>query len=373
MEENVKTNILFAIILLVIVISCSQSPNESGSYSVDGTIFYDGEPVGQALVRLTNSRRYNMTVTTDDSGSFNFQNVPEGAYDLTSTKTFENGCFIEKSDEIYVENDCSFSNLILPDPVIMYEATNITNESLKISWSPSIAPDFREYKLYRGLTSGLDETTGLLVHVSTTFSDTIFTNDELNAFEIYYYRVYVMNDYGRMGGSNIISATTMNIDIVKNGSFEELSGGEPTLWELIPNSGNPANYIIIDSTDASDGINSLKFHHEPSGTGGFYEIWIEQYLDNSLLVAGADYLLTFSYKANFDRAEHMWLKLNNSVINFSLTMYIDFYNDDEWRQFEYEFALPDDIGNNDIRMCLHFENEGIVSWWIDAIQIVRLN
>ncbi len=368
-----KSKVLIAILLLVIIVSCSDNPNESGSYFVNGTVFYDGEPVGQALVRLSNSSRYNMTVITDDSGDFEFQNVPKGTFSLTSTKNLENGSFIEKSDEIYIDSDCSFDNLVLPDPVIMHELINITSQSITITWSPSNAPDFREYKLYQGLTSGLDETTGLLVHVSTTNNDTIFTNDDLNALETYYYRVYVMNDFGRMGGSNIVSATTLNLNLVENGSFEELSGGEPTFWELVANYMNPANYIIIDSTAATDGINSLKLHHESSGTGAFYEQWIEQYLDNSLLVAGANYSLTFSYKADFDRAEHMWLNLNNPVIDLSLTMYIDFYNDNEWRQHEYEFALPDDIGNNDIRMRLHFENEGIVSWWIDDVRIVRLD
>jgi len=74
--------------------------------------------------------------------------------------------------------------------------------------------NFYEYKIYRHYHTGLDENTGTLIHVSTSADDTIF-NDigtdleyGLTPATTYYYRVYINNNFGRLGGSNIIGVTT---------------------------------------------------------------------------------------------------------------------------------------------------------------------
>jgi len=71
----------------------------------------------------------------------------------------------------------------------------------------SDADDFREYKLYRHSTSGFDESTGELLHISTFRNDTSFT-DSIPHSSTYYYRLYQMNEYGRLGGSNIVKISS---------------------------------------------------------------------------------------------------------------------------------------------------------------------
>ena len=80
-------------------------------------------------------------------------------------------------------------SLILPKGVQIFEPENIGPNSMEIKWSATDANDFREYKLYRHISSGLDETTGTLVHVSTAISDTQFTDQGVNPVTTYYYRV----------------------------------------------------------------------------------------------------------------------------------------------------------------------------------------
>lgn len=245
---------LAVILLCLFVVACSDSVTESNNdtdLTVSGTIFIDNQPIANAVVRLSTSQRFDSTVSSDDDGYFEFQDVPNGMYELSYSKNFDNGSFVERREELDVREDCRLDSLLLPDPVTMHDPVNITDETLNVSWSPTSAIDFMEYKIYRGLTSGLDETTGLLVHVSTTPTDTIFTDTELVPVETYYYRVYVMNQYGKLGGSNIVSGTTENTNYIWNGDFEDQ---EPLInWWNGYASGN-ASYC---DTEVFDGNYSL--------------------------------------------------------------------------------------------------------------------
>lgn len=51
--------------------------------------------------------------------------------------------------------------------------TDSTTNIATLKWNKSTAEDFCEYKLYSHTTSGLDETTGELEHVTIDIKDTI--------------------------------------------------------------------------------------------------------------------------------------------------------------------------------------------------------
>jgi len=134
---------------------------------------------------------------------------------------------------------------------------------MSLNWNKTDALDFREYKLYRHTTSGLDETTGTLVHVATSILDTSFIDTDLQPFKNYFYRVYIMNDYGRLGGSNIVNDTTKQINIIWNGDFESqenllnwwtsYNAIEYKVTDSIKKIGNYSLFLHADTTDTPNG------------------------------------------------------------------------------------------------------------------------
>jgi hypothetical protein len=99
--------------------------------------------------------------------------------------------------------------LLLTIPVNLLEPADITSHSIKLIWNRCMASDFREYKIYIQYSSALDENTGTLLHVITGKNDTVHNVNKgdfwwggstLTPNTTYYFRVFVMNSYGRMSG-----------------------------------------------------------------------------------------------------------------------------------------------------------------------------
>jgi len=205
-----KRTVIFIIVSFLILASCekdSTSP-EGNVYTVKGTVINSTGPVMNATVKIDDAT--NWTTKTIDDGSFEINDVTKGSHKLTVEQQSDNGQFSIQSENLEVQNDISLQAFLLPEPVYLKEAVieqNILNDKINLNWTKTIAEDFREYKIYRHTSSGLDETTGELIHVSTSRTDTSFIDSLLHSAR-YFYRVFVLNDYGQIGGSNIIEVVT---------------------------------------------------------------------------------------------------------------------------------------------------------------------
>ena len=245
---------------LLLIITCSNELIESNKfYKISGNVYQKGIPAPNVTVAVDN--KLNWTTQTNNDGYFEISDVTEGNHVLKSSFVQENGSFIEKSNEITVNNDIYLDALRLPNALILSVPSEITSSSMTLEWTKSDAVDFREYKLYRHNTSGLDETTGTLVHVATSVNDTIFVDDQLSPFEEYFYRVYVMNDFGRLGGSNIVSDTTEQINLIWNGDFE-LNDDLLTWWD------NTEGYVQYTEQFSASGEHSLYMKSDSMYDGG---------------------------------------------------------------------------------------------------------
>ncbi len=254
-----KNYLSTAVILLVIsfLISCNDNPSESEKvYKVSGTLIHNNKPIENVNISL--NRLANLTTTSNSHGYFEMENVPEGTYKLYAEKGFSDGSFTEINSEILVYGDVILNSLRLPTSITMFDPTDISSSSLKLFWTSSDANDFREYKLYRHSTSGLDENTGELMHVSTSINDTSYVDNSVDPLTEYFYRVYVMNEFGRLGGSNIVSTTTVNQNLIWNGDFElnqplfnwwDDSIGSITITDSISVSGKNSLYIRARTDD----------------------------------------------------------------------------------------------------------------------------
>ena len=374
---KIRNTRIFTLLIFITFLSCTdESTGPQTLFSVSGYVYYSGLPAENVTVSIDG--KYNYTVKTGSDGHFNISGVNSGEHQLnirsvlqTMYKSADDTTgFTEKTIDISVYENLVLNNLKLPKAVKLFEAKDITESSASISWSPTDDADFREYKLYRHSTSGLDETTGTLAHVSTSLLDTLFIDEDLNPNEKYFYRVFVMNEYGRIGGSNIIHFQTSNVQLIQNSGFEELSVDVPKYWELVPNTfGNPNNYIQIETSEVFEGNNSLKFHHAEES--GCWEMWISQDLDKNFLIAGAAYRLSFAFKADFTGQVGFDLIIRNPDVDQWNTVLMNIESVNEWFEHSYEFGLPDDIGNNGLKVSFHFCIQGVKNWWFDNIQIVK--
>lgn len=125
------------------------------------------------------------------------------------------------SYKISVSSDVNLNTILLPTPLKLLYPKAIDYNSISVTWNQSDGEDFYEYKLYRHDSPGLDEKSGELVYVSTSKNDTAFRDSSLISNHQYYYRVFLMNKYGKMGGSNIIKVKTRSMNFL-DGDFENL-------------------------------------------------------------------------------------------------------------------------------------------------------
>jgi len=218
-----KRLLLYIILISIFFLDCKEGPIEPTSdlHSVSGKVTNSNGPVANAKVTVDN--KANWETTTSTSGDFTISNVSSGDHILYIDKKGQDEDFIEVNYPVYVNSNLVLNSLILPIPVRLYPPTNITQTEMTIQWNHTDAQDFREYKLYTKDTPGLDENTGELIYVSTLIDDTSFVVENLIPYETYYFRVYLMNEYGRLGGSNIESAPTIGGNLIPDGSFEDSS------------------------------------------------------------------------------------------------------------------------------------------------------
>ncbi|PWG04573.1 carboxypeptidase-like regulatory domain-containing protein [Polaribacter aquimarinus] len=370
-------NLKYFIIITLILFSCSRNENLISNVVKLSGYVKSAKNIPEENVKVSISDFQNLTVLTDSEGYFEINNLSKGEHELILFKNKINSnsdLFVRKTFNISSNSDTVLDNLILPNPVFLQNAINITSSSATINWNSSSSVGFREYKLYRHSNSGLDETTGKLIHVTTDINEISFTDTNLNNSETYYYRIYVLDEYGQIGGSNVINFKTDEVKVIKNGGFEDLINGKPDYWNLVPNNtNNPKNTIEIDNLEFEDGVYSLKFRN--ADINGCYEQWIKQDIKSDILIEGATYRLVFDYKSDFT------LSNNNSVSivirNFSdldkrWYLGFDFIDDGQWRKSITEFTLPNQFTNNNIDFIIHFCINPTGYWWLDNVSIDRI-
>ncbi|AFN73826.1 hypothetical protein MROS_0583 [Melioribacter roseus P3M-2] len=328
------------IVFLALFVSCNEkgTNHETKSFKVSGKILYKNKPLENATVSLNDM--LNFTTQSDVNGNFQIDNVPQDSYNLKVQKTFENGSYLSTNSTLEVNNDIYLNALRLPTGVTLYPAQNVTDSEALISWSPTDANDFREYKLFRHTSPGIDENTGSLIYVSTSINDTIFTDINLEPLKTYYYRIYLMNEYGKLGGSNIISIVTENRNIISNGDFEEVGNDSlPTEWIFRD---NKDIYKLVQSDESYSGnnyllINPTRYVYDLSWGSLRYRVPYTE------LVSGSQYTISFWYFVEE-------LEGNSQLmIEFKpeqLTFIFDTITGEEkgiWKKYERTFTAPSNI------------------------------
>lgn len=96
-----------------------------------------------------------------------------------------------------------------PVAVNLKKPTNITTDSMVLSWTKSKDVNFSAYKLYRDTKPKVGQSSTLVTTVNI-ISILSFQDTSLHERTTYYYKVYVQNKNGSSNGSNEVNGTTKN-------------------------------------------------------------------------------------------------------------------------------------------------------------------
>lgn len=237
----------------------------TGTLTVSGLLTNGTAPVANATVDIDDLVQYK--VRSDVNGFFEIKNVSSGKHTLNYEVSSDTGAFSKVSDTLEVNEDVFLESLTLPDPVILNEAEiqrSLESNEVSLSWNKYQLPDFREYKLYQHSSSGLDETTGELLHVATIANDTLFSTMAPHSSETFF-RVFVRDNFGLYGGSNII-----DVSIGPYESEPELAIGVQSDFFL---SENEEQELYFDTLGA--GIYSI----------AWFDSWFDDYDAGSIVVS----------------------------------------------------------------------------------------
>ena len=212
---------IFSVIIFLFFLSCNDEISiETKKVTVEGKLNHRLTGSTFVNVNLIGTRTYQ--TVTDSSGYFIVTNVEKVNYLFSYDRQLSDSSFVSNVLNISITDDTLIDKLELPKPVLLYPIKNSSITTAEISWSKCSFDSFYEYKVFKSQKSGLDENHGELIHVSTEIDDTIFIDNDIIPNTKYFYRVFVMNKFGKLGGSKILENTSLNGNILLNSSFEYL-------------------------------------------------------------------------------------------------------------------------------------------------------
>lgn len=371
-----KTYFLLSIFLALTILSGCQKDKTTSDYKVSGILKSNGEPLANATVDIDGLEQYK--TTSNSEGYFLIKNIPAGSHSLNTKKSGSDNSFIQKSYDIELQNDdLNFQSLILPNPVLIDTIIldSVTNTAT-IKWNKSQAEDFREYKLYSNTSSGLDETTGKLEHVTIDINDTI-KSIQLESLSEKYFRVFVLNEYGQLGGSNIANVLSINKNLIPEGDFE--NSEDLSNWNLTGD-------ITISNSDMYSGQGSVLLEsaidtvdNNISGTIDRWPVSENEMTIPIELEANRDYTISFWFKLqgfgymmnpfNFYYYQDNEEKVSTTVYDYN---WVDEWiplspfgiiNDSGWMFFSKDFN-----SDSDDKAVFHITTQ-MEKVWIDNLEI----
>ena len=353
---------LFLLSLLIATGCNKDNPSEpEGKYKVIGKIVLDDQPLVGATVQIDSI--LNWTTQTDEGGEFEISGVTGGKHLFTTYKQIVDEKVVAKRDYILVSEDVTdVGTITLPTPPQMYaiDSTNVSWEIVPLYWSRSIDPEFREYKLYRRDTPGLDETTGELIFVSTSISDTHFVDTKFETGRTYYYRVYILSAFGKMGGSNLVHVQTPLRNFVQNGGFEQTHDGiHPDYWEHAFNP--PQADFRIDSMTVVEGKYSVQCQREDSQYLG---ATFKHTINGENLTPASKYRISVFMKSETNESLYFLLRDYKE-----LHIYEPNNSNTEWKEFSREFVMPNGVYRLDLFLGMSEEPVGDKIGWFDNVSI----
>lgn len=362
--------ILLQAILLFSLISCKSSTTSEpeGNLKVSGSIIIDGNPVDSAIVQI--DQVFNWKTTTNSAGKFQVQGVTKGTHTFQALKKSDNGEVVSQTTDIVVGNeDLTLGEIQLPKPSKLYplDSLSVSTNGIHLTWSKSDDLDFREYKVFRKTDAGLDENTGELIFVSTSNSDTQFVDNSFSSGLTYYYRVFILSAYGKLGGSNLVNIKTPPQNYIVNGDFEESSDlSFPDNWTYHP-SDNQQQYLSISTVEKYTGNRSLHLSvfDTSSDYYGIHTAWMNQNIETVALPKNIKYKFSFWAKSNIGKPIVYLVFSDDSRKDFEIP------SGGGWQQYSTTFTLAENVTNIKVYIAAfgEFRENYRIEGWVDRMDL----
>ena len=363
----------FTILLLAAtIISCRNSTptdSQAGTNKVSGKLVVDGKPLDAAVVQI--DEVLNWKSATDSSGHFEIQNVASGTHTFYASKTLSTGEVVKQTAQIQVGNtNLELGEIPLPRPSHLesLDSSSVTSNGIQLRWSQSNDADFREYKVYRKTEAGLDETTGDLIYIATSISDTQYVDNTYTGGLTYFYRVFILSAYGKMGGSNVVSTKTPPPNYVTNGGFETSSDGVlPDGWTYI-SPDYAQTYVQVTSNEHSEGGQCLHvslIDSSDSQYGSMYEGFIRQTVSTASVPKNMQYRFSAWVKSRKGKAAVYLTMGDNTIITLQTSSGTD------WSQYSATFVLTDATQSINVYVAAFEENreDYQIDCWVDDLRL----
>ncbi|MFB6317652.1 carbohydrate binding domain-containing protein [Saccharicrinis sp. FJH54] len=362
--KKMKLSLLIAGIFFLVFESCDTN-TDTDLFKVSGIVYQGDIPAENVKVSLDSA--INRTVYTDEEGKFEIGNVSRGIHMLQTYKsstTHKNTNFSAdesvgysiSSYKVDVNDDVKLNSLRLPKPVKIDTVLQLDSRRVQIIWTATDADDFREYKVYLNTNSGIDETSGQLIHVAIGKQDTTFILENTSSNEKYFFRVYAMNEYGKLSGSNIASIETENLNLFGDGGFETDLALD--YWGL-----TESNSTILDSEIKHSGTFSL---HLTTEAKLGRQIMHQRF---SNLVVGTEYTFSFWFRVKGHASECSDVIVDFGDV-FQWAQKYPFcegveYKEEEWCYYELTFeSLKEDFS-----FFIYFDT--FSDLWLDDLTLKR--
>ncbi len=138
------------------------------------------------------------TTFYDDSGLEQSKNYYYRVY------VYDRSGLFSRSNEVSAK-----TNNLKPSPVTLIDPEVLSDRDVRLEWSKSKENDFESYRIYRG-NSNLVDNTSMLIATIRDSSLSSYVDEGLGENTTYYYRVYVYDNGGLSSGSTVKGVTTLN-------------------------------------------------------------------------------------------------------------------------------------------------------------------
>ena len=138
-------------------------------------------------------------------------------------------------------------------------------------------------------------------------NDTLLSDLDVNFGIECFYRIYVKNDFGKLGRSHIESILTETPNVIKNGDFENITNNRPDIWEFFVSYGGFP--FIPDPEIVYDGPYGLKI---ALNEGNFFDNFLKFKLLIDEIIVGKRYQISFWVKhtAKLEKRQGVRLTVN---------------------------------------------------------------
>ncbi|ETR73372.1 MAG: hypothetical protein OMM_01006 [Candidatus Magnetoglobus multicellularis str. Araruama] len=248
-----------------------------------------------------------------------------------------------------------------PQAITLYDPSNITEQSITLSWNQNTDDDFSHYEIYRHTAANVTRSHQLLTTITSANVCAYTDTDILNPNSTYYYKIYVVDQTGLINQStNVIVATTTWGQKQHTAPFiDDMESGD--------NFGNEQPWAITDE-DAHSG--TFSWSDSPDGS---YENNMNRslYLDVDLSKTHRP-VMTFWHRYNLqDHADWGYVYISNdNGSHWNKRYYVTGYSGLNWERVEMnlsDYAYQKIIIRFQISTDSSLVEDG---WHIDDIQII---